>query len=231
MEDYTIMKHLGSGSYGNVYKVFNIRDHKYYAAKKISKLYIQNSEEECLCKIIHHPNIIQFYKEIFDKQYIYLIMELGDQDFYQRYSKLNKNISLDEIFYALQCIGQAIKYLHDHNIVHADIKIENILICGNTYKLCDFGLSFSCSFVQYCPYSFKQLPIPEIKQHLWGKPTDIWEFGKIVERLLLIYAFPKRKYLTTFDEKYYKLIKLRNLCMHKDFRKRITIDEVLHLLS
>lgn len=225
------MNRLGSGSYGDVYKVYNKRDKKYYAAKKIPKLYRKYTLEENLCKCIHHPNIIQFYKEIFDKQYIYLIMELGEQDFYQRYYSLTKNISLDEVFHFLQCIANAIHYLHHHNIVHADIKIENILICGDTYKLCDFGLSFPCSFVKKCPYSFNALPIPEIKQHLWGKPTDIWEFGIIIERLLLIYSFPKRKYITTFDEKYYKLIKLRNLCFEKDFRKRINIDKVLDFLK
>jgi serine/threonine protein kinase len=46
---------------------------------------------------------------------------------------------------------QAVKHLHDHNLIHLDIKLENILVALNgRYKLGDFGLVVDVSKV--CPF-------------------------------------------------------------------------------
>ncbi len=230
MQSYEIIHQIGYGSYGQIYKVKDIKTSKYYAMKRIPKIYFTDNEQKLVYKL-NHENIIKFYETFVDYKYLNIIEELATEDIYQHYYDYKDIITLDKIFVILYDLARAIHYLHTNDIVHGDIKIENILICQQNYKLCDFGLSFKCKSVTDCPHSWRQLPIPEVKQHLWGKPSDIWCFGKTIERLLFLYIIPRRKYKSSFGMKYYELIKLRNLCLEKNWIKRIKIIEILSLLN
>ncbi len=228
--NYIVNKEIGDGTYGKVYKVYDITNNKYYAMKKMLRIN-NNIQENEIINLINHPNIINYYKTINDGLNIYQIMELGKEDIYQKYNMLKTYISLDEIIVIIKSLSNAIQYLHHKNIVHGDIKIENIIICDNTYKLCDFSLSFFCSFIKNCPYTYRDIPIPEIRYGLWGKTSDIWCFGKTINTLLQIYFCPQKYSLDTVDEKYYKLIELRDLCKEENYLKRINIDEIQNKLK
>lgn len=226
MNNYKLEKLIGNGTFGNIYKALDIRNNTYYACKKINKnLFFKN--EINIIKNIKHKNIIQFHDNFCDKYYNYIFLELADIDIYYKMSY--NDHSIDLIYDILYDVLSGVKYLHDNNIVHGDIKIENILDCAGIYKLCDFGLSFECKFMKRCQYNYSELKIPEVKCGIWGKPTDIWCIGKMIEKILLLYFYSKRYYLDTVCEKYFNLLKLSKLCFEKDYNKRITIDEILNI--
>lgn len=228
-QKYIISKKISSGTYGDVFKMVD-KNNQIYAGKKLPRFNKQTLCEKIITAQLFHPNIIRYYETYERSNFIYLITELAECDLHQRYWKLN-NLTLQNIKQILIDIAKAIEYLHNKHIVHGDIKMENILICGNTYKLCDFSLSFYCQNLVYCPYSYKDLPCPELLYNIWGKPTDIWYFGKLIDKLLLFYIYPRRYYQTTFGEQYARFVKLRDLCYEIDYKERIDIKTILDYLS
>jgi len=229
---YKIVEKIGHGAFGDIYKVINKKNGKFYAVKKLNSHYRRCFKELNFNKEFRHKNIIRYVDSFYDSQFLFIITELGEEDLYHKYYSYTKNLSLENIYSILKDVANAIKYLHGKNIVHGDIKLENILCCpDDQYKLCDFGLAFYSKDMTHCPYKYNDLKIPEIKNGIWGKPTDIWCFGKTIKKLLLFYAIPKRKHLTAFGSVYSQLIQLRDLCMSDKYRDRPTIDLIVNHLN
>ena len=127
---------LGSGSYGTVIKVSliknpkNIRAMKIISKKNIIKG-IQHSkftDEITILKKLDHPNIMKIYESFVDKDNFYIISDFCDQgDLVGKLEKLGK---MNEIVvkFLMEQIFNAVAYLHSKNVLHGDIKLENILL-------------------------------------------------------------------------------------------------------
>ncbi|CAD8121088.1 unnamed protein product [Paramecium sonneborni] len=141
---YILQQQLGSGSFGTVYRVLDMRTNKYYACKIISKALLQKYNAESMIRqeikmqsILNHKNILKVYNSFEDNQNIYIISEYcsrGSLQFpkipYQEKDVFNVCISL---LGALDC-------LHSNKIIHRDLKLENVFLHDDgTYKLGDFG--------------------------------------------------------------------------------------------
>ena len=95
------------------------------------------------------------------------------QSFIKKRRKLNEKTA--KIFY--KQIIESIKYIHSKNIVHRDIKLENILIdLNNNIKICDFGVGIMINqntiLYDQCGTSVYIAPVI-IKNNI-GFPVDIW---------------------------------------------------------
>lgn len=79
---------------------------------------------------LKHPNIITLHHIYSEDDYIHLIMDYaGDSLFSLRRNEiLPKKLTLLELKPILYQLVAAVKYLHDRNIVHGDIKLENVLV-------------------------------------------------------------------------------------------------------
>jgi serine/threonine-protein kinase len=207
--NYKIIKQIGNGSYGTVYKVLNLKNNIFYAMKKIDRFSSSCDQEKILLKL-NHKNIIKIYDFFYDGTKFNIIEELGSNDLYDYYSDDKNIITFENIYNILYDIAKALEYLHNINIVHGDIKIENILICDNIFKLCDFGM---CS-----------------RTNSQTKPIDILAYGHVIEKLLLIYTISRRYYKKTFSKKYFYFVQLRDLCLETDYFKRITIHDIIQYL-
>jgi len=118
------------------------------------------SREVDILSSIVHPNIVKFYGISKDDTDLYIITEFIDVmkivyfTMFKLKTNQNKkgpnlrdalkeNLGWEErINIAIQ-IAQSISYLHQHKIIHRDVKTENVLIEKDTLnvKLCDFGFS------------------------------------------------------------------------------------------
>ena len=150
LKDFETLKILGKGSFSSVYLVKRKKDSKIYALKSVflekqSKKQQENSVNEVrILASIHHQNVIS-YKEAFwddNNNSLNIIMEYADDgDLLTKIKKMNQQkIYFEEkkIWnYAIQII-QGLKSLHDKNIIHRDLKSENIFLFKKN-SLCKIG--------------------------------------------------------------------------------------------
>lgn len=84
VSDFTILKELGRGSYGVVFKVHSNKDFQTYVMKKLDlKSMKERHQKEAwrevmILKKLNHPNIIKFYHSFLEEDCLYIIMEYGE---------------------------------------------------------------------------------------------------------------------------------------------------------
>ena len=133
---------LGSGTYGTVKKVCQIKNPSTIRAMKIiSKEYIIKGvnhskliDEIKILKKLDHPNIMKIYEFFFDDKNFYIISDFCDQG--DLLGKLEKLGTMNEIVvkFLMEQIFNAVAYLHSKKVLHGDIKLENILLYTATSK-------------------------------------------------------------------------------------------------
>ena len=220
--DLTLLKCLGKGAFGEVYLTSKQGTNQKYATKKIDKKFTQNprakrylDNEINILKEIEHPNIIKLIEVHETTQYIYLVMELcnggGLSDCLEDHMKKNKKPFSEEIVqYLMRQIVSGLNYLHKKNILHRDIKLDNILVNFDNeedrknrnmmkakVKIIDFGFARHLEPSQLA-YSTLGSPInmdPGIlrklnrmehsKEYGYDQKADIWSLGTICYEMLI----------------------------------------------
>src|SRR5699024_1470499 len=152
-ERYKIIKRIGGGGMANVYLARDIILDRDVAVKALRMEYANDQEfiarfdrEAQSATSLAHPNIVNIYDIGEEDHMLYMVMEYVDgmtlKEYIQRYGPLSVPETLD----IMKQITSAINHAHANNIIHRDIKPQNILI--NTYgqvKVTDFGIAIALS--------------------------------------------------------------------------------------
>ena len=236
IEDITLLKLIGKGSYGEVYLSLNQNAKKLFATKKVKRKktddemtkYFKN--EINILRILNHPNIVKLEEIKMDENNYYIVMEYingGElSDYLNKYKeKYHAKAFPEEIVqYLMKQIIDALIYIHDLNIIHRDLKLENIMVNFDSekdkeelnmmkakIKIIDFGFAIMLSskfsltnsavgtFMYMDPKILKEFDnqILVDKSRGYGKEVDIWSLGCICYQLF------RGKYLfeaKTFEE-------------------------------
>ncbi|KAK6461459.1 kinase-like domain-containing protein [Scheffersomyces coipomensis] len=197
-------KKLGDGTFSTVHECKDKITGQHYAAKMYSKKLVYGLEsmlqnEFSVLKRISkgHHNILSLVDYFETEDSLFLITDLAVGG--ELYDRIVNKTHLDdsEVRELTKTLVTAIDYLHTNNIVHRDIKAENILIQGNNSKnfaksllLVDFGFArkldnnriheLAGTLSYMAPEYFNK-----VKGH--GKEVDVWAIGVLVYFMLCGY--------------------------------------------
>ena len=192
MENYIILEMIGEGAFGKVYKGQRKCTNQIVAIKKIDKKNkkekeLKNLRQEIdIIKKLYHENIIQFLDSFETSAEICLVTELATGQLYEIVQE-DKKLPESEIKNIALQLTSALSYLHNNNIIHRDIKPQNILISASgIIKICDFGFARAIDNKTMIT-SIKGTPLymaPELlKDYPYNKKADLWSLGVILYEL------------------------------------------------
>ncbi|XP_050996550.1 dual specificity protein kinase TTK [Acomys russatus] len=144
---YSILKQIGSGGSSKVFQVLNEKKQiyavKYVTLEDADSQTIDSYRNEIayLNKLQQHcDKIIRLHDYEITEQYIYMVMECGNIDL-NSWLKKKKSINPWERKSYWKNMLEAVHTIHQHGIVHSDLKPANFVIVDGMLKLIDFGIA------------------------------------------------------------------------------------------
>ncbi len=159
---------------------------------------IPNSNYQCE---LNHPNVIRCFEKgitkISDEKFYYSILEYADNKCLINSSKEFET----EPFNFIKDILTGLKYLHDNNIIHGDLKPSNILIAKQFDKLvCKISDYDSITGEKNKFFITPEIIAPEWTNEL-NVQTDIWAFGILLYKQIIgYYPFGSRSNGESYNE-------------------------------
>jgi NIMA (never in mitosis gene a)-related kinase 1/4/5 len=218
LKKYKKVKYLGQGSYGaailvslksNPHEQFVIKEIVIGHLKESEQLATQNEVE--VLKQMHHSNIAMYVESFVDNSKLYIVMEYADGGDLSAAIQRKKTAvppggggggeiagpssgvgwNEDEVMRIFVQICLALKHVHERNIIHRDLKAQNIFLTSKgIVKLGDFGIAKVLDATDGqartqigTPYYLS----PEICDNvLYDTSSDIWSLGVILYELICL---------------------------------------------
>lgn len=234
-ESFEKLELLGSGTFGNVFKVKYINNGHIYAMKAINKTNLKKKQltrlaiTECnILKQANNPFIIKVHFSFQTADHLYIVLDYcegGDLGFILREMTLEE----EEAKFFIAELIIAIRYLHSMNVLYKDLKPDNVLIDSEAHiKLADFNLSKeninSYTSKNPCNGSLLHLSPEIIEKRGVGKAADIYDLGAIIYEM--ISGTPPFFSKVKDKETLYSNTKKNDLMLHDYFS-----DDLKHLLK
>ena len=191
---YLYGRRLGQGAFAKVNlglnvltgRVVAIKSFKKKAEEKFNIKMKKIQYETELMKRFNHKNITKILEVFHDEEYMLIIMEYINGENLFSFVKKRRKLSEKLAKFLFRQIILGIEHIHSKNVVHRDIKLENIMIdFNNTIKICDFGIGKVLKSEDELLYDKCGTPMymaPEIilsneNDGYKGFPVDIWSSG------------------------------------------------------
>lgn len=201
LKDYSIKKYLGRGSYGSAILVcLKKNPKKLFVMKEIVMANLKESEKknafkeyELLSKL-NHPTIVRFHENFVENDRLYIVMEYADggdlSEYIKNFKRRNERIPTTTLMSIFILLCLSIDYIHKKNILHRDIKTQNVFLKNNAFiKLGDFGISklldssTSAKTQIGTPYYLS----PELCMNTsYSYSSDVWALGVILYELIFL---------------------------------------------
>lgn len=196
---YILTDVLGKGQCATVYQGIHTETNQVFAVKMQSKRLTQENEKyknlfSCEIRIMHtinHPNVLHLHELLESVNNFYLITDFCNQGDFHNYLRNRKLTRLPEkeAIHFLKQIMNGFRELRNHEIMHRDLKMENLLVNDDTVKIADFGMAkmgyaiantVVGSFLTMAP----ELYLGEPNLISYTSKADLWSIGFIYYQML-----------------------------------------------
>ncbi|KAK9846817.1 hypothetical protein WJX84_000705 [Apatococcus fuscideae] len=192
MNRYKVLKILGDGTYGSVWKAHNLETNEAVAIKKMKRKFY--SWEECITlrevkslRKLKHPTIIKLKEVIRENNELFFVFEYMDCNLYQLIKDRPKPLSEARIRSIIYQIFQGLAYMHKHGYFHRDIKPENVLVLKDVIKIADFGLAREVRsappYTEYVSTRWYRAPEVILRSPMYDAAVDMFAVGAIMAEL------------------------------------------------
>jgi serine/threonine protein kinase len=256
---YLKLKELTGGSYGYIFLAKDLNTYtnvivkmfkgcaKYGDINKEKEFLIKHTlGDECNEKKAETPpNLVKYVDYFEEDTKVFLVTEYCSKG--DLFEMINEEIFTEYIARRyIEQILNGVKYMHDRNMCHLDMKPENIFIDENDVcKIGDFGTVkmvseniFRCA--EYNGTKIYHTPEFLQKPRIAGKPTDMWCIGHILYNMIEgSYIYNENNLIRNIESKIMtaypvfnritssSCIDFINKCLIKDYNARITVEEAL----
>ena len=202
---YKILSKLGEGSFGTVYLAQNKYTKEKVAMKEIKKAnkkLLSDGEirdEIDILKKLDHPDIVRIIESFNTRESYFLVTEYCEGG--ELFDQVRNQLSETQIAVIFRQLLSGLAYLHSHNIVHRDLKLENILIYETekskttgedlfNIKIIDFGTAriFDKSKNPQSIVGSSYYIAPEVLKQRYNKECDLWSVGVILYMFIVGHA-------------------------------------------
>ncbi|XP_037315463.1 serine/threonine-protein kinase 33-like [Pungitius pungitius] len=202
---YTFGRQLGQGSFGVVYEATHIETQTKWAIKEVcrpaagSRRAKMLSHEINILKQVYHAHIIHLQEVYHTAQMTYLVIDLCEGGDLKQLLQRKKYFTEDETRHIICSLADAVAYLHKRDIVHRDLKLENILVMNDLgeeeerriiIQVADFGLSVKTNGVRIenmmtetCGTLIYMAP-EVMSGRAYSQWCDVWSIGVVMYILL-----------------------------------------------
>ena len=194
---YELLEVIGVGGTAVVYKAKCHRLNRYVAVKILKEEYAQDEEfrrkfhdEAQAVAMLSHPNIVNVYDVSRSGSIEYIVMELIDGITLKEYLSRRGQLSPKEVTVFATQIARALEHAHSHNIIHRDIKPQNIMLLRDgTVKVADFGIAhFTNNDNTYCKGeaigSVHYVSPEQAKGSFVDNRTDLYSLGVVMYEMI-----------------------------------------------
>ena len=152
-KEYTIIgeyvvrkKYIGKGSFSKIYYGYHISTKVDVAIKRIKLNRSKNIQrlirrEIEVMRKLDHPNIVKLYDVVYNRTTIYIILEYCKNGDFTHFLK-KRPLKEKHARKFLKELADGLRYLKNHNVIHRDLKPQNLLLTEDySLKISDFGLA------------------------------------------------------------------------------------------
>ncbi|CAD8067852.1 unnamed protein product [Paramecium primaurelia] len=194
---FRFLSQINNGNYSKGYLIEDNKQKQFVCKTfqktdliKVTKLRDSVIGEMLLLRPIDHPNVIKLLEIHEDNKQIYLIYEYAKGELFQEFQKKKiekSQFSEQQISNFMKQIFEGLKHIHSLNIMHRDIKLENILVKDSqTIVIADFGLAAKkIPKFEYKKYGTPGYIAPEVLNlKIYNEKIDIFSAGVVAYILL-----------------------------------------------
>ncbi len=191
---------LGRGGYATVRKAVHKETGRAFALKTIRLDGMDDAErakvlnEVQLMRMLDHPNILNIVESFEQLNRLYIVLELVEGgELFDELHRRGGRLAEEDVRLVAAQLCSALKYCHDNNVCHRDIKLENVLLAkpgdvSRGLRLIDFGLAQAFKkddrFNEVCGTAAYLAPEVVDKRVKYSCQSDMWSFGVLLFVLL-----------------------------------------------
>jgi serine/threonine protein kinase len=192
---FQVLGTLGTGAHSTILHIRRNADSTHYALKVVpigepedNKFLEQAEHEFKVAQMFDHPNLIQVHKLEIQRDWLFRVRKVQLLIEYVNGQTLDsfKVIKIPMLVQVFEKVAQGLVHMHRHNVCHADLKPNNILLSrAGDVKIIDFGLAWIRGQKKERVQGTPEYMAPETVSHsIINERTDIFNFGATMYRMV-----------------------------------------------